>query len=190
MQSLQAAIEDLDKHRKIESKRTGTTDSNSSTTSGSSNTNWNYSWEEKVTEVISYRGAVSAAIEAAHFRANLVETAWELVPYSFVIDWFVDVGQAIQAISFAVLSTQSTASAGFHAQRKVELTADGMDNDPNYNVSGTSPHVGTLIQTLTMRDPRSISKLPLMRIRLDPFKTADLVALIYQAYDHATSRKR
>jgi hypothetical protein len=71
-------------------------------------TNCQFNWKVDTDE---YRGCVFARLHPEKFERYkkyfptdfnwgnpLFRTAWELVPFSFVVDWFVDVGAAIQRL--------------------------------------------------------------------------------------------
>lgn len=45
-------------------------------------------------------------------KSNILSTAWELVPLSFVVDWFVNIGDLLTAISSPNLSPSEGATAG------------------------------------------------------------------------------
>jgi hypothetical protein len=56
--------------------------------------------------IVRYRGAVRAQVEAPHWSnwelfgftpENLVPTAWELLPWSFLVDYFTNIGDILQA---------------------------------------------------------------------------------------------
>lgn len=133
-----------------------------------------------VTDVfnISLRGSVSADIQPPRLQFNPVATGWELVPYSFVLDWIVNVGQAIDSASFLANSANYSASAGY----AVTLTRDYSLNLNSFNTgySGTIWQTGTSIATLTRRKPLRVSPTPYVNVRLDGTKVMDLVALVYQ----------
>lgn len=46
-----------------------------------------------------------------HFTASLVRTAWELVPLSFVVDWFINVGDILSTFYGSTLSGYTEAAA-------------------------------------------------------------------------------
>lgn len=91
------------------------------------------------TSTFSIRGAVAGLFSPARLRFNPVNTAWELVPFSFVLDWIYDVGTALEAAAFITGSSQHTASIGFQCDSIVSfhstyeaksgftVTADGID---------------------------------------------------------------
>jgi hypothetical protein len=56
--------------------------------------------------IVRYKGAVRAQVEAPHWRGwdlfgftpeNLIPTAWELLPWSFLVDYFTNIGDILQA---------------------------------------------------------------------------------------------
>lgn len=130
----------------------------------------------------SWRGSVTADIEMSTFKLNPLQTGWELIPYSFVADWFVSVGKTLGAINLALFAKGYQASIGF----KTEI-------DVKYEVYG-SPIVGdgySLITTPTPvvmeqrlvyeeRAPTRVSLTPFFNVRLDPWKAFDLYALLDQ----------
>lgn len=74
---------------------------------------------------------------------NPLEIIWELVPYSFVVDWFLPVGNWLSSM---------TADAGFTFQggslsRKTDVKCDGVKevswlNTGNVNTFGATPNIG------------------------------------------------
>jgi len=65
-------------------------------------------WREAIKTTVLYRGQVGMGSSAAGYTAtklglhptDWIPTAWELVPYSFLIDYFVNLGDIISAFSF------------------------------------------------------------------------------------------
>lgn len=101
---LQKAIQQIDdKRKRFQERRFGRFDLTVSIP-----TSWNYSTSYgAVSSVIKYKlgvgGAVVADIEPPKISFNPVKTGWELVTASFIVDWFINIGQWIDAMSFLVV---------------------------------------------------------------------------------------
>jgi hypothetical protein len=86
---------------------------------------------ETVTGAHSIRGAISAKIDVSAVRLNPFETAWELVPLSFVLDWVYDIGTSIRALSFSAVASEYTSSIGVSTEYVADYTTAFGDNESN-----------------------------------------------------------
>jgi hypothetical protein len=127
---------------------------------------------------VSYRGVVVADIGVSDFQFNPLVTAWEVTRLSFVIDWLVNIGQALDAITFALSVKQYTACVGLRADFSVEHTQAVADPKSStvYSIEGRSDSKGYI----EMRVPTTVSIIPRTKVRLDDFKLLDLAALVIQ----------
>lgn len=127
----------------------------------------------------SIRGHVVADIKPPEFIFNPILTGWELIPYSFVIDWIINVGGWIEQLSFHTLQTNYTASMGWH----INYTRKFKSLDANWKDgwSGSYTMDCDIEGFLTVRVPTTVSYLPSISLNLDAFKVLDLVALVMQA---------
>lgn len=149
---------------------------------------WTSTWETTTNTTISYRGSVIADLRAPDFGFNPLTTAWEIMPWSFVVDWFVNVGQSLEAISFIILSRGRYESAiGLNVRQEYVSTVK--------NLAFTSPWRQTTfkrsasgVTEMTWRVPTTVPYLPQVSVNLDAFKVADLVALIGLRYRSLLSR--
>jgi hypothetical protein len=123
-------------------------------------------------------GAVTADIEVPQFQFNPLQTGWELIPFSFVVDWFLSIGKTLSAMSFLYYQTNYSASYGL--QVKVNRTFSLEDEITNPAVSGDRWQTGWSITEMKRRIPCELPYLPHIRFRLDGFKVLDLLALIAQ----------
>lgn len=132
---------------------------------------------------LSRRGSLTADFSKTAFHANPVLTAWELVPWSFVIDWVVNIGQALASISFLTLNGKYAASSGVYLKLTRNIVYD-------YTYLPVGPHSYTsdcfceskTVHEIELRAPGSVSSLPQFNLNLNSWKIIDLIALIYQKF--------
>jgi len=131
------------------------------------------------TVTVSYRGSVTADIEPPQFGFNPVTTAWELLPFSFIVDWFLGVGQWLEALSFFTLESSHTSSTGYKilVDEAATYTASTF-TEAKY--SGQVYRQTLMTNEVTRRIPSSVSTIPQPRVKLDAFKVFDLMAIAYQ----------
>jgi hypothetical protein len=127
---------------------------------------------------VSARGAVTADITPSKFQFQPARTAWELVPFSFVLDWFVDVGAALEAQTFLFLANGYEASTGYR------LTVNSYGS--SYGASPIYPCISASISSNSQgfgvwerRMPATVSLSPPTRINLDTWKILDLISLLW-----------
>lgn len=184
LKDLHGAILTMDDHRKRWSQRAGFSQSGvsvvpsteTSTYIGSYVFNTTTEWE------VSYRGSVVADISPPQFAFNPVTTAWELLPWSFVIDWLIGIGTWLNSLSFLTLSNGHVSSGGY--QVRLRRTLDRRVLSWKVVAGVTYSGVRELqyeMNTITQkRIPMSASYLPAIRLKLGLAKVVDLGALIYQ----------
>lgn len=128
---------------------------------------------------ISIRGSVTADVYVPPFQFNPIATAWELIPLSFVVDWVLNVGRAISAISFLATNTKYAASAGFRVDVDRYFSVSNTWTDTDHR-SGTVYQEATCSASLEVRTPCRIPYTPQFTVRLDSFKIIDLLGLVIQ----------
>lgn len=132
-----------------------------------------------------YRGFAYAQVNSNGIRWGYdpILTTWELIPYSFVVDWFINVGTWLQAVSPA--SGADIRGSGCSVRDTYTMTQ--AFNLSWSGGSGGGAHSGTFgtvstevaVQRYT-RFPHSGGSLPVWNIRLTPVRILDLSALIAQ----------
>lgn len=181
MMALQDAINRIDDGRKRYRERAKAQTTSTRTTNGP---NWNWSTSsgsvQRVEQIkISVQGMVVADIEPPRVHLNLVKTGWELVTASFIIDWFINIGQWIDSMSFLAIQSGYTAGIAW----KCEIEAEHYI----FGVAVKSPHVidsidldCSVVHTEFFRAPSSIP-LGLSTIRrLNNLKVLDMILIIKQ----------
>lgn len=119
---------------------------------------------------------------------SLVETSWELIPFSFIIDWFSNVGDTICAwtpkLGFHILTSWVTVDTTItQATVATGPTLSYQDNRgythrvaPTYNCSGGRSE--RVVKTFTRVPNRERSALPTFSVNLDPYKILDLAIIV------------
>jgi hypothetical protein len=124
-------------------------------------------------------GRVAADLYMPPFRLNPIATAWELVPFSFVIDWFLQVGNAINSAMLVLADHEMTSSIGIKATLTHEVTF-GVGTVPSGTVARRNI-VSTATCTYVERLPTQIPFLPTLTGKsLGIEKTLDLLSLVIQ----------
>jgi hypothetical protein len=138
-----------------------------------------------ITDVISpsLRGYFLADYEPDRFKFNPFVTAWELIPYSFVFDWFIDVGTALEATTAVLLSKKYVASGGKLVSLNRTITTHAVPK-PGFpgSVSVSCNYSSNYDATLVLRVPESVKLQPQLRVRLDGFKILDLISLVLTSW--------
>jgi hypothetical protein len=133
----------------------------------------------------SIRGAVAALTDVSRFQFNPLNTAWELIPMSFVIDFSLQVGEAIQALSLVHSAKATTASIGFRSETRYSRT-DSLVAIPGngWTYTMSQPGIFKYVFASTVREPSSIPLLPQVGTGFwDAAKLLDMQAL-YRARGH------
>lgn len=133
-------------------------------------------YEEKVT--VGVRGNVVADAYLPPLQFTTAITIWEMIPYSFVVDWLFRVGTWLSAMSLQCVELRHVASGGvlidIHSVTSYTKTFQYVGSYGKYdgmNVVDIKFHC---------RQPSSISRFPQIKLSMDAFKVADLIALVAQ----------
>lgn len=137
-------------------------------------------WTIKDTVEVSLRGHVVADIDVPKFQFNPLQTAWEIIPLSFVVDWVWRVGTSISAMTFAIRCKAYTASSGYSVRMKREFESHIQKIVNSHIVSSTRSQTATSEAILHYRQPAVISYFPQFALRIDRAKVLDLFSLIFQ----------
>lgn len=128
---------------------------------------------------VKYRAVVFHRSNMSRIGVNPIVTAWELTKYSFVIDWFVDIGQWLQAISPVVGYNQLGVSLSWTVQ-----TTDH-EKSTVVGQSGWTLDAGMMDRKITRHDytRQNYTEIPLPSYlnKLDYLKDIDLATLALQS---------
>lgn len=146
-----------------------------------------------ITDVsLSVRGSIIADFIPAKVNFNVVKTAWELVPWSFVVDWFINVGRSIDALSFLLINDQYTCALGRYLTSERHVYVNDVQFAGWWSVGGYS-NIEEFECTETVdfrqRRPCVVSVSPLPSVNLDGYKVIDLIALLGQLVGSLLSRR-
>lgn len=127
-------------------------------------------------------GVVLEALIDDIVEINPLVTAWEVIPFSFIIDWFVNVGDVVAAYS---PSLTENALGGWTKETtllsEVVTTIPATVGNPNsgwyYKCSSTVPFVATVTNTTVKRRPATPSASLSFRLNLDDLKLIDLASV-------------
>jgi len=135
-------------------------------------------YSTSVSWTMNLRGTVVADIDVPDFQFNPVTTAWEVTRLSFVVDWLINVGQALEAASFLLAAKAYQACGGIKVD--FDLTGDASKLSHGSNTSATVSGNWTATARYIERVPMTVDALPRIKLRLDEFKVIDLLALVRQ----------
>jgi hypothetical protein len=114
---------------------------------------------------------------------QILETAWEIVPFSFVIDWFLNVGQTIAAWAPSAGITELASWVTVIQTETYNIDAENFSNvyAPSNTVADQFDWSGhnkvTVIRKTRTIEP-NLAILPSFKNRMDPLKTLDLAIIL------------
>jgi hypothetical protein len=138
----------------------------------------------EVNRKLSVNATCAVLVEANTLNAfaSFAVTAWELVPYSFVADWFVSIGDVLKAWSVLQGAKQVTLTRGEYYEETgksqvVNVTAGTGTYASNPHASGTS-YSGCSFKRRTPVPRGSVSLAPQIRVNLSSKRILDAAALL------------
>lgn len=142
---------------------------------------WRYYYSNSIRYTTSLTGSVCADIAVPQLQFNPLQTAWELIPYSFVIDWFVTTGKALAAAAFVSTAVDYVSSYGYNVTGTRVRDMEFVYLRGSCTSHSSSFHQQCVTQ-VERRTPCAIPLTPFRTVRLDRYKIADLVSLVAQRF--------
>jgi hypothetical protein len=148
---------------------------------------WTLSRSARFGQTADFRASLD--LTAQQFGAyDILGTAWELVPFSFVVDWFANVGDSLQALQALLLADERVGWSTVLTELKVETNPMWITQGPVY--SGPSYYIGEELagsvyeEHVIVKDRIPVeSFLPILgsRVNLDVSKVIDSIFLLRKA---------
>ena len=139
---------------------------------------WTASYRvNKATRYVSRAGAIGQINTRIPASIDPIVTGWEVIPFSFVIDWFINVGSILQVIT--PFSKGEILGGWVSSFSEVTSSFEVLPRrDPAYEVSYKMDAPWICRRRTYHREPRSRSDAGLrLRLNLDLLKSSDLAAL-------------
>jgi hypothetical protein len=128
--------------------------------------------------LVELRGSVVADVEVPAFQFNPLQTAWEVIPLSFVIDWLVGIGRMLATWSFLSLRPNYVAAGGYRLTVKRDYSNDITQWLNGW--SGSNAMQASSTSVVEVRTPCQVPMTPHFQVRLNVAKIIDLVSLLIQ----------
>lgn len=128
---------------------------------------------------VSLVGAMTADCTIPKFQFNPLQTGWELIPFSFVIDWFVSVGKALAVMSYLSADVDYVSSCGLRIDVTRSYNREITDTG-QYFIEGYDWQTATCTAYVERRLAYPVPYLPQFNVKLNNFKILDLIALVLQ----------
>lgn len=129
---------------------------------------------------VSIRGTAICDVWFSPLQFNPFVTAWEIIPFSFIVDWLLGVGKWISAVSNLSISTNWALATG----AKVTILRSRRERVLSWpsGGSGTRTSDGECQSEFILRKPANTNALrfPRFNLRIDGSKVADLIAILAQ----------
>lgn len=175
----------LERICKEEEKRTRYTDRAGTTfsvTDTDTSTNVPYVGREDTTVLtheaeVGVRGSVTMDYLPPDFQFNLLQTGWELIPFSFIVDWFIGIGSALSTMAVLQAQPNHSASAGLSVKLHTEYFQYATFTNPRSGISSSTAYCDT---EYLLRSPRKIPYSPPIRVNMNTAKVVDLLSLLIQ----------
>jgi hypothetical protein len=138
---------------------------------------------------VSFRGFAVTKTKTPSFGGSVVTTAWELLPLSFVLDWFVDTGSKLSYISQIPFLPKLVSGYGYKVTATKTISTTTSQDSGRVKIGGVwyqlDSNVASSTSTATykVRKPHTPNIIPNIRVNLDGYKISDLVALIRVFYE-------
>lgn len=137
--------------------------------------------KDQITVGVRGRYAALAELDLRGYLNPLL-TTWEVIPFSFVVDWFIEIGTSIKALSSELIALQSTAARCFYVQIYRTVAETEFSHEPGIAIN-SGLHF-TSKGELRLRLPAQVSFSPKMSIgdNLDLPKVVDAISLVIQNF--------
>jgi hypothetical protein len=143
-----------------------------------------FSWSRSTTVTAgAYVGLQDRGSFTAHGLPRLLTVGWELTPFSWVVDWFIDVSKRLAALEtialYPVLGTWTTAHSTIYRHHEWNRSARAyVDGNKFYQGINSPRYWTTEVATVVSRVANpSLSPLPLINVRLNKKKIGDALSL-------------
>lgn len=136
---------------------------------------------------ISAYGYAGSQVRPSLYRIAPLTTGWELIRFSFIVDWFINVGSFLTSLEAAVEFPDLALSRNYKVQYTKSFRGSGMNNcDPGW--SGTFNTSSVTTGEVRVRAPGgALGELQFNGFGLSDIHLADLLALLISALSKKSS---
>lgn len=139
------------------------------------------SWKQesvRTTQVgVSGLGSATSRIRPIKIQCDPISTAWELIPYSFVIDWVLGVGQALAALRNRIIHYDMVTHTGLYVNIACRTTSYSTDVTAG---SASFNYQALYTEYRTIRSPKPVTFYPQIKLSLSWLNCLDALALAVQ----------
>lgn len=135
----------------------------------------------RIVSSLSVRGTAETLIEPTRFRVAPLTTAWELVTFSFIVDWFLSVGNALAAFEASLEFPDLQTSGGLYHTYSITTIVDDF-SAPGFTGSVSGKNV--LLGYRKERFPLNPSYVPKPQFNFDILKLIDLILIALKLKRH------
>lgn len=128
----------------------------------------------RIVSSLSVRGTAETLIEPTRFRVAPLTTAWELVTFSFIVDWFLSVGNALASFEASLEFPDLQTSGGLYHTYNVTTIVDNFSS-PSFTGSVSGKNI--LLGYRKERFPLSPSYVPKPQFNFDVLKLIDFILI-------------